>query len=101
LIVISDRDSFIVFYLAKGLIEKSVSLSPDVRDMLTAVLNHHRAFKRLDEPEGFSVDLLKWTEDEYEVEEEQVVELVTYNGVCLDSGKCVVPRDVGSNCCIF
>lgn len=101
MIAFSDRDSFIVFHLAKGLIEKSDNLCLEIRDALLGILNIHRAFKRLDEPEGFSVDLLDWTEDEYDVEDGQVVELVTYNGVCLESGKCVSPRDVGSNCCIF
>jgi hypothetical protein len=98
---LSERDSFIVYSLAKGLIEKSLHLKEDIRDMLFGVLNLYRDFEDLDEPEGFSVGLVESTEGKFEMEEEEVVELATYKVVCLDSGKCVVPRDVGSNCCLF
>lgn len=59
------------------------------------------AFDALDEPEGFSDDLLNWTEEEFELEDPEVVELVQRGVVCLASGKCVSIGDVGSNCCLF
>lgn len=99
--VISERDSFIVFSLAKGLIEKSLNLREDIREILLGVLSLHLDFGSLDEPEGFSVGLVDSTEEKFEMEDEEVVELAFQGVVCLDSGKCVVPKDVGSNCCLF
>lgn len=58
-------------------------------------------FEALDEPEGFSSNLLNWTQEEFELEDPDVVKLVQRGVVCLGSGKCVSIGDVGSNCCLF
>lgn len=58
-------------------------------------------FSLLDEPKDFSRNLVDWTEREFEMKDEDVVAIVRERKVCLESGKCVVPQDVGSNCCLF
>lgn len=58
-------------------------------------------FSELKEPENFSLNLVDWTQEQFEMEDEDVVEIVKQGTVCLDSGKCVRPADVGSNCCLF
>ena len=53
------------------------------------------------EPENFSTDLLNYTKSEFKMKDSDVNELVKKKRVCLDSGKCYNPSDVGTNCCIF
>jgi hypothetical protein len=93
----TDRDYFIVYFLRKGLIEKFKGLG------IECPLEHSNSskFAQLIEPENFSVKLVDWTEEEFEMEDEDLVEMVATRKVCLESGKCVMPRDVGSNCCVF
>lgn len=61
-------------------------------------LEKFQVMKRL---EHFSTNLFKWTKDEYELTDCEVRTLVTERRVCFESGKCVNPGDVGSNCCLF
>jgi hypothetical protein len=58
-------------------------------------------FSELQEPLGFSLNLVKWVKERFGMEDGDVVQIVQQRKVCLDSGKCVEPKDVGSNCCLF
>lgn len=58
-------------------------------------------FDSLDAPENFSLDLLEWTQASFEMQDDDVVQLLSFGVVCLDNGKCIYPSDVGSNCCLF
>lgn len=60
-----------------------------------------QTFDHLDEPHNFSQDLLEWTQEEFTMADFEVIEMITYNVVCLDNGKCIHIGDVGSQCCIF
>lgn len=91
---IADRDHFILYYLAKGLEQR-------LRHDSTQVIQIDCKFDNLVEPENFSVDLLNWTEAEFEMRDGDVARLLSKNVVCLDNGKCIYPHDVGSNCCLF
>lgn len=95
--VFADRDYFIIYYLTKGLIEKFASFEMEPLIHQNCSVN----FSMLVEPQNFSTNLVNWTQEKYELKDEQVVEIVVHKKVCLTSGKCVVPGDVGSNCCLF
>jgi hypothetical protein len=63
--------------------------------------NYSSEFSELQEPLDFSLNLIKWVEERFEMKDEDVVQIVEQRKVCLGSGKCVEPKDVGSNCCLF
>ena len=94
---LTDREIFILHYLRKGLIEKFSFLGQE--SLLESKFSSK--FSQLVEPENFSLNLLDWTEKKFKIKDDDVVEIVQHNKVCLESGKCVEPRDVGSNCCLF
>lgn len=93
----TDRDFFILYYLRKGLIEKFTTLGEEA----PLEPKYSQKFSHLTEPRNFSLNLLEWTRKEFNMEDYDVVEVVERQKVCLDSGKCVDIRDVGSNCCLF
>lgn len=95
-LIVSDRDHFIIYYLTKGLKEHLVELGEDFK------LDHYydKKFEHLIEPPNFSNDLLEWTKDDFEMQDDDVVHLVQRSSVCIN-GKCFNVSDVGSNCCIF
>jgi hypothetical protein len=76
--------------------EQLVDFAPDFK------LDHHYAekFEHLVEPANFSNNLLNWAKDDFAMQDEDVVELVQRNSICVN-GKCFNISDVGSNCCIF
>lgn len=94
---LTDREYFILHYLRKGLIEKFSVLGQET--LLESKFSSK--FSQLVEPKNFSLNLLDWTEEKFEIKDDDVIEIVQHNKVCLESGKCVEPRDVGSNCCLF
>lgn len=58
------------------------------------------AMTAVPEPEDFSQNLLSWVQQEYQLQDSDVEQLVTYGVVCIN-GKCYNPLDVGSMCCIW
>ncbi|CAO1368532.1 unnamed protein product [Diamesa serratosioi] len=100
---VQDRENFIIYYLEKGL-EKQLEASGRalLREAVEVVEDEFEKFVNLqNEPENFAADLLNYTKTEFNMEDKEVKELVKKRRVCLDSGKCYNPSDVGTNCCIF
>lgn len=95
-LIFSERDRFIVYFLAKGLKEQYVHAEQE----FVKELPFYDDFKHLKEPFRFSINLLNWTKKLYEMEDENIVELVTRNVVCIN-GKCIDISEIGSHCCIF
>lgn len=93
-LIFSDRDRFIVYFLAKGLEEQHVGQE------FAKELPFYDDFKYLKEPLRFSSNLLNWAKKLYEIEDEDIVELVARNVVCIN-GKCINISEIGSHCCIF
>ncbi|CAO1297957.1 unnamed protein product [Diamesa hyperborea] len=99
----NDRENFIIYYLEKGL-EKQLEASGRalLKKAVEVVEEEFEKFENLEnEPENFSTDLLNYTKTEFKMKDSDVNELVKQKRVCLGSGKCYSPSDVGTNCCIF
>lgn len=95
-LIFSDRDRFIVYFLAKGLSEQHVHVGHE----FTKELPYYDDFKYLKEPLRFSSNLLNWAKKSFEIEDEHIEELVARNVVCINR-KCINISEIGSHCCIF
>lgn len=52
-------------------------------------------------PEDFAINLLNFTHQEYELNDEQVTTLVEEGSVYSDLNRPVYPHDIGCHCCPF
>lgn len=61
-----------------------------------------KKFVELVEPKNFATNLLQWMRREYQIEDEEIVQIARQSSPCIvRNDRCVRIGDVGSNCCIF
>jgi hypothetical protein len=57
--------------------------------------------QEVEQPENFTTNLFLWVKDNFDINDDEVYQFVTYGQICFPSGKCVDPDDVGAICCPF
>ncbi|CRL06732.1 CLUMA_CG019548, isoform A [Clunio marinus] len=91
-----DQDDFIAYFLGRGLQMNHIVIPEEILQKNFYI----EAFEQLVNPQRFSQDLLESTKEEFELDNEEMTELVLYNRVCFSSGRCVSITDVGVHCCL-
>ncbi|XP_055686988.1 uncharacterized protein LOC129792195 [Lutzomyia longipalpis] len=114
---IQDQNYFITLHLALGLNERAhaapfdpasdhakrdpvepLDLPQDIN--LSQETYYH--LKSINTPQDFSTELLDWTEDSFDLSDDEIHEMVVKNSICRTNGQqCITPGDVGQACCPF
>ncbi|GAB0096219.1 hypothetical protein DMENIID0001_117010 [Sergentomyia squamirostris] len=111
---IRDQNQFITLHLALGLNERAhaAPFDPVHRNQQIPTLNlpqdinlssqDYYNLRSISTPDDFSTELLDWTEDSFDLTDDEIHQMVVKNSICRsDNYQCITPGDVGQACCPF
>ncbi|XP_034947634.1 uncharacterized protein [Chelonus insularis] len=100
-----EREDFLVFSLGDGYLRNSskVSRNPDFPfpDALGIDEDLLRKFQSLEAPQNFTTNLYALIKSKYNLDHQDLRELILRREVCFPNRKCLDMGDVGSLCCPF
>ncbi|XP_044009441.1 uncharacterized protein LOC122853190 [Aphidius gifuensis] len=100
-----EREDFLAYSLGDGYYQNCTcverSLSFPYPDGLGIKKERINKFQKLNVPENFTTNLYAWVKARFNMEQEELRQLILERNVCLTDEKCIDLNDIGALCCPF
>ncbi|KAF7992310.1 hypothetical protein HCN44_001635 [Aphidius gifuensis] len=101
----NQREDFLAYSLGDGYYQNCTcverSLSFPYPDGLGIKKERINKFQKLNVPENFTTNLYAWVKARFNMEQEELRQLILERNVCLTDEKCIDLNDIGALCCPF